>query len=331
MRLDPLVRFLKMQKLLSRPAGATIKEMMEETGASRPTVYRLLGAIEKAGDALEKEDLPTRQVRYKLFDPFLKATRNERAFRIAREELIAIQFVRRHASLFKGTELEEDIDNVFKKIEATIDPKHYPMLRRADRLFLPALKGVKDYTSKKIAETIDTLAKAILLERKCDTRYGSFNAGRDIEQRLDPLHFFEFNGGLYLFAKAEGRDDVRMYAVERFSKVTMTEEKYTYPKGFDPIRRLEGTFSIFDQETPTTFRIRFSASQAKYIAERRWAVRQKIDKEADGSIVLTMTTMGHGDVLRWVLSHGADAELLEPVAMREEMKAALSGAVARYG
>jgi proteasome accessory factor B len=122
-----------------------------------------------------------------------------------------------------------------------------------------------------------------------------------------------------------------MYAVERFRSVEMTEDGYEYPKGFDPVRRLESTFTIFDEETPTTFRIRFSAGQAKYIGERRWAKGQKIEKEADGSIIFTMTTMGRWDVIRWLLSYGAEAELLEPKDLRKEIIGVLQRSLGTYG
>lgn len=330
MRLDQLVRFLKVHKMLSRPTGATFEEIQEKTGLARASVFRLLNAIRETGDIIDKDVLPDRRVRYTLYDPFLKKDKGEHSFRIVRDELIAIQFVRRYARLFKGTEIEQDIDNVFKKIEGTIDPSHYGMLRRAERLFLPTLKGVKDYTGEEVTEIIDKLANAILLERKCDTRYDSRASGMVKELRLMPLHFFEYAGGLYIFAQAEGRTDVRMYAVERFLGVEMTEEKYEYPEGFDPIKRLESTFTIFDEKKPTTFRIRFSAEQAKYIAERRWAAKQKIEEQPDGSIILTMTTMGHWDVIRWVMGYGAEAELLEPATLRAEIAQALAAAAGKY-
>lgn len=330
MRLDVLVRFLKMHRMLSRHTGATVADLMEETGVSRATVYRLLAAIENSGDALEKEELPSRHVRYRLLDPFGKGKNGEHAFRIARDELIAVQFVRRYARMFKGTELEEDVENVFAKIEGTVDPKHYRMLKRLDRLFIPAFKGVKDYTSSRTAGIIDTLANAILLERSCDTRYESFSKKEVKALSLDPLHFFDHNG-LYLFARAKGHEDIRIYAVERFQSVEMTEDRYEYPEGFDPVARLESTFTIFDYQAPTTFRIRFSEGSAKYVRERRWAKGQKIEKQPDGSIVLTMTTMGHEDVLRWLLSYGPDAELLEPAALRGEIVASLRKALEGYG
>jgi len=330
MRLAPLVRFLKMHQMLSRPIGATIRELMAATDVSRATIYRFLDAVEKAGDALEREELPDRQVRYRIIDPFRKGRKSEHAFRIARAELIAVQFVRHYARLFKGTELEQDVDNVFAKIEGSVAPKHYRILRRLDRLFLPALKGVKDYTSEKTAAIIDTLANAILLERVCSTRYHSFSGRQEKDFRIHPFHFFEYSGGLYLFARAEGHRVIRMFAVERFRTVEMTEEGYEYPKDFDPIRRLESTFTIFDQEAPTTFRIRFVEDQAKYITERMWAKGQKIEKQSDGSIILTMTTMGRWDVARWVFGYGTNAELLEPKDLREEMAESLRISAEQY-
>lgn len=330
MRMDPLVRYQKVCRLLACPTGATVQELMEGTGSSRPTVYRLLSAIESAGEVLEKEDLGGRQVRYRLYDASLKTRDGASAFRIAKDELIAIQFVRRHARLFRGTELEQDIDNVFRKIECSIDPKHYRLLKRVDHLFLPYFKGVKDYTSGKVTRIIDTLANAILLERICEVRYDSFSSGKNLSVRLAPLHFFEHNGGLYLFAQAEGMSDVRMYAVERFRKAELTEKPFAYPADFDPIRRLESTFTVYEEEKETTFRIRFSAQQAPYIAERRWARKQKIETEPDGSIVLTMKTMGRWDVIRWVLGYGPEAEVLEPEEIREEITKSLVTTLKRY-
>ncbi|HEY3489178.1 MAG TPA: WYL domain-containing transcriptional regulator [Candidatus Deferrimicrobiaceae bacterium] len=330
MRLDVLVRFLKMHRLLSRVTGATIADLMEEAQVSRATVYRLLAAVENSGDALEKEELPTRHVRYRLLDPFCKGNNSDHAFRIARDELIAVQFVRRYARMFKGTELEEDVENVFAKIEGSVDPKHYRMLKRLDQLFIPAFKGVKDYTSSKTAGAIDKLANAILLERTCVTKYESFSKKETKALTIDPLHFFDHNG-LYLFARVKGHTDIRIFAVERFQSVEMTEERYEYPEGFDPVKRLESTFTIFDYQAPTTFRIRFSENSAKYVKERRWAKGQKIEKQDDGSIILTMTTMGHEDVLRWLLSYGPDAELIEPVDLREELRTSLRRTLEKYG
>ena len=73
-------------------------------------------------------------------------------------------------------------------------------------------------------------------------------------------------------------------------------------------------------DDPLTVKIKFAADHALYIQERCWAKNQKIEKQKDGSIILTMTTSGWFDVKKWLLSYGADAELLEPADKRKEIK-----------
>jgi hypothetical protein len=107
----------------------------------------------------------------------------------------------------------------------------------------------------------DTRADAIL-DRTCTTTCYSFSEDRVKELRVDPLHFFEHGGGVYLFTRAEGHTDVRMHTVDRFWYVYMRGERYEYPKGFGPIRRLEGVFTIIDEDSPTRLVTWFSAEQA---------------------------------------------------------------------
>jgi predicted DNA-binding transcriptional regulator YafY len=81
-------------------------------------------------------------------------------------------------------------------------------------------------------------------------------------------------------------------------------------------------------DDPVRVRIRFSRDQARYVQERRWAAEQRIKENEDGSIILEMTTSGHWEIARWVLTWGGEAEVLEPKALRE-MVAAEVGRMAR--
>lgn len=68
----------------------------------------------------------------------------------------------------------------------------------------------------------------------------------------------------------------------------------------------------------------------QWVVAARRAQEQKITKHKDGSIVVWMKTSGWYDVQKWVLSFGADAEVLEPVKMREEIQKEIWTALERY-
>ena len=79
---------------------------------------------------------------------------------------------------------------------------------------------------------------------------------------------------------------------------------------------LESAFDIVYEE-PIEVKIWFSADQARYIKERKWSKTQKIEDQEDGSIILTMSTSGWGDVKRWVFGFGSDAKILEPKELKD--------------
>ena len=74
-------------------------------------------------------------------------------------------------------------------------------------------------------------------------------------------------------------------------------------------------------EEPQTVRVRFSAYQARWIRERRYHPSQEIEELPDGGLLLTLCVAGMAEVRRWLLGYGAEAEVLEPAELREEIAA----------
>lgn len=105
---------------------------------------------------------------------------------------------------------------------------------------------------------------------------------------------------------------------------------FTRPEGLDPRELLDSAFNL-THDDPLEVKIRFSADQARYIRERKWAKEQSIIEQADGSIILEMNTSGRWEIKRWVLSFGGEAELLEPAELRKEIAEELRNSLARYG
>ena len=81
---------------------------------------------------------------------------------------------------------------------------------------------------------------------------------------------------------------------------------------------IESAFDIVYGD-PIDVKIRFSADQARYIKERKWSKTQKIEDQDDGSIILSMSTSGWWDIKRWILSYGAEVEVLEPEELRDHI------------
>ncbi|HLH07022.1 MAG TPA: WYL domain-containing protein, partial [Terriglobales bacterium] len=139
-----------------------------------------------------------------------------------------------------------------------------------------------------------------------------------IEREVDPYRFWYVNNGLYMVGHDHLKNDLRVFAVERIQSVSITNRRFEIPPDFNFEEFKKTAFNLIWGE-PQEVKIRFSPSQAPYIRERTWHPSQRIEDEVDGSIILTLQVADLWEVKRWLIGFGADAEVLEPGELREEV------------
>ena len=312
--------------LLSRPQGVTKKELAEKVNVSERQVHRIMNEIEEIGFPIyEEESQVGRSLTWRLDSEYAKKYRDLKIPDTSLElsELVALYLLRGQEKLYRGTGLESTIKSAFGKIEMLLPQTAVKKLQNIKTLFVPVVKFPKNYSGKE--ELIENLTDAMLDRKTCWIKYHSFNDDRVKEFYIDPLHFFDREGGLYIFANSKKFNDVIILAVERIDKLIVKSDTYTYPEDFDPQALFESAFDLVADE-PMKFKIWFSADQARYIKQRTWSKTQVIEDQPDGSIILSMTTSGMWDVKRWVLGYGADAKVLAPPELVKDMKAELNAA-----
>jgi predicted DNA-binding transcriptional regulator YafY len=173
------------------------------------------------------------------------------------------------------------------------------------------------------------LADAILKQKICMVSYFSFYDETEKQYLIEPLHFFESNGGMYIFVRVPKHNSIRTLAVERIQKLDKSEETFAYPENFDPEKLLEASFDII-YDDPVSVRLWVSPGQAKYIRERRFFQNQAIVENKDGSLILEIETSGWDDLKRWVMSLGSEAVVLEPKTLKAEIIKDLKQLLKRY-
>jgi predicted DNA-binding transcriptional regulator YafY len=326
-----MVQLVTAVRLLTRPNGATAQELADELNLSKRTVYRILETLEVLiGGPLDKvQGVLQKEVRNKFPQGFTLNLPLTELSGLTVPELMALFALRMNAGLFKGSVISADIESAFEKISTALSPEAKSVMERYSTLFISVPKTPKDYS--KHDETIEELSMAILSRKTCRITYTTF-AEEEIREKsydINPLHFFERNGGLYVFVVVPYFGDIRLLAVERIKSIEMGEKGFSWPKDFDPEALLSKAFGLY-WDDPFTAKIKFPASQARYVKERKWSEQQNIDELPDGSVILTMETSGSYDIKRWILSFGSDAELLEPVVLRVQIKQELEEATKAY-
>ncbi len=329
MRGRNITQIVKSVDLLCQSGGITINQMAKVLEVDRRNVYRILDVIQDLGFPVYDEVTFGRQKTWKMDPDYALKLPNITLpdVRLNIGEIIALHLLRAESTLYAGTDIEARLDSAFAKLSQFVPSGLYGQLKKLHTLFVSNKKLTKDYAGKE--DIIDSLSGAMLRNKTCVTTYHSFVDDKDKTFRIDPLHFFESNGGLYLFVQATRFGDIRILAVERINNIEVLEEQFAYPDDFNPEEKLSQAFGMV-YDDPIDLEVVFAAGQAKYIKERTFSPDQVIQKHPDGGITLKMKTSGWYDVKRWILGFGAEAVIVRPEELREEIVDELRAALERY-
>lgn len=315
LRFAPLARILD---LMNKPQGVTVQELVTELEISERSVYRAFDRLDILNVPYFSEREPDgRRVRYRLDPDFaiqLPSFSLPR-FRFSLSELVALWLSCADPGPLSGTDLEKALKTAQAKFAVLLPEALSTSLEKLSNIFVALPEREKVLDGKE--ELVEKLINAILASRRCRMRYNSFHSGEEKTYILEPLHFFEYQGGLYLFANIPAYDDVRMLAVHRILDVEALDDEYQYPAGFNAKEKLREPFGIIIND-PLTVTVRLSPNASRYALEQRFFTTQNMTRHEDGSLTTTFTTSGRRDVLSWVLGSLGDVEVLAPEDLRAE-------------
>lgn len=235
---------------------------------------------------------------------------------LSQGELFALYFAEKVLRQYRGTPYERDLESAFRKVadflpdRVTVDP----------RSLEHALSVDLGPVSAPDAATFRTVVDALLHRRRLAMTYTSLSRDRTAERKVDPYHVYNRRGDWYLAAFDPSHREVRDFALPRIRAARLLEHRYEIPEDFDLGAYLSQAFGVEKGRRPVNVAIRFSAHQARWIRERAWHPTARIQERLDGGCVLRMKVSGLAEVKRWVLQYGAEAEVLAPKELRDEVR-----------
>jgi predicted DNA-binding transcriptional regulator YafY len=168
-------------------------------------------------------------------------------------------------------------------------------------------------------KVMPALLSAISENQAIDVVYYSIHRDKETKRRLNPYYLVPREGHLYLIAYCHFRGDIRVFRLSRFQSVKVTQETFQLPRSFDIDEFLAHRWSIIADDDETKFVVRFTDKAARYVLEGEYHVETKRILQDDGSLILTVTVHSKQEFLRWVRSFGPEAEVLEPLNVREHL------------
>jgi proteasome accessory factor B len=246
------------------------------------------------------------------------------------DEATALYLGRQFLEPLAGTLFHTGARGAFQKIRATLGDAALRHLEKLAAGFYCAQQGWTDYSSK--AELIDQLAIAIEERRLTVITYQSLRTTEPVTlYDVYPYALVFHRSALYLIAWSLDHDQIRTFKTDRLSAVEVHGLQFPAPKDFSPERHLEHSFGIFEGKgEPTCVRVAFRAKVVRILEERRFHHSQKLTPHPDGSVIAEFSISTFEEFLSWVMSFGAEAEVLEPISLRKQLAEMLQAVSARY-
>lgn len=178
-------------------------------------------------------------------------------------------------------------------------------------------------------EVFDQLARATVSRQQLEIVYRKPGSRQADTRVIDPYHLANINGEWYLFAFDHFRDGLRTFVPARIKSVRTTGKTFARPVGFSVDKQLRDSFGIHIAEGQYEVVLRFSPAAADYIREKRWHPSQKLRELGGGRVEMRMRLSSVVEVQRWILSWGAEVEVLGPKELVKSVQRAATAILDR--
>lgn len=290
--------------LYNAPGGLRVVDLAERCGVDRRTIYRDLAALEEMGAPVWQ-----RNGRYGIErDSYLSTVR------LNLNEAVALFFAARLLA-HHSDENNPHVVSALQKLAASLP----------DATVSSHIARVADLIRKRSRRTdyirvLETITRA-WADRQCvaiDYRAAS----GDVTQRVIEPYVLEVarsEPASYVVAHDRLRGALRTFKLERIAQATILDETYAIPADFDPYTHFGAAWGVMN-ETEVEVRLRFTGDAARRVRESVWHHSQQIIERADSGCDVILRVGGVREIRSWVLSWGADVEVLAPDALRDDVR-----------
>ncbi|WP_329913792.1 YafY family protein [Stenotrophomonas sp. SMYL86] len=320
--MDRYERITALHRLLkSARYPVTVATLQDKLGCSRATVYRdlaflrdaLMAPIEGDGEAGFRYQADESD-RFELPGLWLSS-----------EELHALLASQHLLARTGGGVLSSVLAPLQQRIESLLAAQAGVSSWPVDRVRVIPHRG------RKFDEgSFRSVASAVLERRQLAFEYRARSTDEPTKRTVSPQRLTHYRDNWYLDAWDHDREALRSFAVDRIHKARVIDSTARDVADGELDEQLGASYGIFSGAPKGWATILFSAKAARWVADEHWHSKQQGRFLADGRYELKVPYSVSRELLMDVLHYGSDAEIVEPVMLREQAKALLELALSNY-
>jgi predicted DNA-binding transcriptional regulator YafY len=259
---------------------------------------------------------------YKYEDPKYSINR----FPLNREELKSMAFVANLLDQFKDIELfgtyQGAVEKVVNAIRVGRLKLEYPKFNFIGFETVPQIGG-----SKFLSTLIESISQKLVVE----IQYQRYVRDKPIRHFIHPYYLKEYRNRWYLIGWHDKWKDIRTFALDRMISVEERTDKHYLEGYFDPEEYFENSVGIIARlGAPLKVRLRFTKVQGDYILTLPIHKSQVVEKQTKHYTTIGLTVGISYELISTIVSWGDQVKVLEPKALKDEIKEIHRKALALY-
>ena len=322
--MDRYERILALHRhLKSARYPVPLARLMDELGCSRATLYRDIAFLRDAlGAPVESDSTGEGGFRYdqkeaERFElPGLWLNSDELHALLATHQLLD-----RTGSGVLSSALAPLRSRIESLLAQQAGGKRWPMER---------VRVIGSYVRRRDEVAFRIVASAVLERRQVEFDYLARSTNERTHRRVSPQRLTHYRDNWYLDAWDHEREALRSFSVDRIQHARVRDEAARDLPDDELDLHLASSYGIFSGAPKGIATIVFSPKAARWVADEHWHSKQEGRFLPDGRYQLKLPYSNARELLMDVLRYGADAEITEPVALREQAKTLMGLALSAY-
>lgn len=180
------------------------------------------------------------------------------------------------------------------------------------------------------AAHFENVAQATVRRNRLEILYFTKSRNERSTRVVSPQRLIHYKENWYLIAWCHKAEAPRVFALDSVEDARVLKEQAFEADKATVDAMVGKDFGIYSGGDRKWAKLRFSALQARWVEAEVWHPEQKSTVQADGSLVLEVPYSDQRELLLDVLKFGPEAEVLEPLELREEVRSRLRRALSQY-
>lgn len=241
-------------------------------------------------------------------------------------EVVSLYFTQQVLQTYESLGMAKDALKIVRRILGKLPELSRSAMENVEKMIKIVPEAAAD--SETDEEILALVQEALETSRSLRLRYHSFSSGETAERVFDPYVLEVREGCWHTIGFCHLRGAVRDLRVSRIEDAELLGDTFTVPRRFYEDYR-KTRFDKLAGEELTDIRVRFTGDAARLVKEYH---ARKADRLADenGAVLFEKKAAITPDIKSWLLSFGAQAEVLAPEGLKQNLKEEIGRMSALY-